>query len=107
MDSILGLVLFDNSMSYIRLQNSKENPEGMKKKLSSILIVIILLSGLSLLLFPTLSDFLNNVSRAKDINTYADSVAAEHSGSSPGTDSDTSSSAQESMSGRQERGSAM
>ena len=62
-------------MSYIRLQNSKENPEGMKKKLSTILIVIILLSGLSLLLFPTLSDFLNNVSRAKDINTYADSVA--------------------------------
>ena len=47
----------------------------MKKKLSTILIVIILLSGLSLLLFPTLSDFLNNVSRAKDINTYADSVA--------------------------------
>lgn len=47
----------------------------MKNKVFTILIFIVLLSGLSLLLFPTLSDFLNNVSRAKDINTYAQSVS--------------------------------
>ncbi len=47
----------------------------MKKKLSTVIIVIILFSGLSLLFFPTLSDFLNKVSRARDISTYADSVA--------------------------------
>ena len=52
----------------------------MKKKLSTLLIVIILFSGLSLLLFPSLSDFLNNVSRAKDINTYAESVSEIDSG---------------------------
>ena len=34
-----------------------------------------MLSGLSLLLYPTLSDFFNNVSRAQDINTYAQSVS--------------------------------
>lgn len=47
----------------------------MKKKFLTILIFIILLSGLSLLLYPTLSDYFNNVSRAKDINEYAASVA--------------------------------
>ena len=47
----------------------------MKKKLSTVLIVIILGSGLSLLLFPTLSDFFNSVSRARDIKTYAESVS--------------------------------
>ena len=63
------------SLINIRLQNSKENPDRMKKKLSTVIIVIILFSGLSLLFFPTLSDFLNKVSRARDISTYADSVA--------------------------------
>lgn len=47
----------------------------MKKRILTILIFIIMLSGLSLLVFPTLSDFFNSVSRAKDINTYAASVA--------------------------------
>ena len=35
----------------------------------------MILSGLSLLLYPTASDYLNNISRAKDISTYAESVA--------------------------------
>lgn len=47
----------------------------MKNKLFTTLIFIVMLSGLSLLLYPTLSDFINNVSRAKDINTYAESVS--------------------------------
>ena len=47
----------------------------MKKRLFTVLIVIIFLSGLSLLLYPTVSDYLNSVSRAKDISTYAVSVS--------------------------------
>lgn len=47
----------------------------MKKRILTILIFIIMFSGLSLLFFPTISDFFNSVSRAKDINTYAASVA--------------------------------
>ena len=47
----------------------------MKNKLLTTLIFIVMLSGLSLLLYPTLSDFFNNVSRAQDINTYAQSVS--------------------------------
>ena len=47
----------------------------MKNKLFTTLIFIVMLSGLTLLLYPTLSDFINNVSRAKDINTYAESVS--------------------------------
>ncbi len=67
--------MFDSLKIFFRLSNSKENPERMKKRILTILIFIIMLSGLSLLVFPTLSDFFNSVSRAKDINTYAASVA--------------------------------
>ncbi len=67
--------MFDSLKNFFRLSNSKENPERMKKRILTILIFIIMLSGLSLLVFPTLSDFFNSVSRAKDINTYAASVA--------------------------------
>ncbi|MBQ1507139.1 MAG: class C sortase [Ruminococcus sp.] len=47
----------------------------MKRKIYSTIITILILSGLSLLLYPTVSDYLNNISRARDISTYAESVA--------------------------------
>ena len=47
----------------------------MKKKIYSTIVTLMILSGLSLLLYPTASDYLNNISRAKDISTYAESVA--------------------------------
>ena len=47
----------------------------MKKNVLTILIVAALLSGLSLLLYPTVSDYMNRVSRAKDISGYVETVA--------------------------------
>ncbi|MEE1218412.1 MAG: class C sortase [Ruminococcus sp.] len=47
----------------------------MKKNISTIIIMLILLLGISLLLYPSVSDYINNVNRAKDITTYAQSVA--------------------------------
>ena len=47
----------------------------MKKRIFTILIFILILSGLSLLMFPALSDYFNSVSRARDITTYVTSVA--------------------------------
>lgn len=46
----------------------------MKKKLLTLLIVILLLSGMSLMLYPAVSDYLNRVSRAEDISEYVASV---------------------------------
>ena len=47
----------------------------MKKKVLTVLIVAALLSGFSLLLYPTVSDYMNRVSRAKDISGYVETVA--------------------------------
>ena len=47
----------------------------MKKKLLTLLIVILLISGMSLMLYPVVSDYLNSVSRAGDISAYVESVA--------------------------------
>ncbi|MEE0874533.1 MAG: class C sortase [Ruminococcus sp.] len=47
----------------------------MKKNILTILIFVVLISGLSLLLYPMMSDYINSVSRAKDISEYAESVA--------------------------------
>ena len=47
----------------------------MKKNILTILIFVVLISGLSLLLYPMMSDYFNSVSRAKDISEYAESVA--------------------------------
>jgi sortase A len=48
----------------------------MKKRLFTILIVLTLLSGLSLILYPAVSDFLNQAGRTRDIKNYASSVSA-------------------------------
>ena len=48
----------------------------MKKRLLTFLIVILLLSGMSLMLYPAVSDWLNRVSRASDISSYAESVSS-------------------------------
>lgn len=46
----------------------------MKKHLSTIVLVIIFLSGVSLLLYPTVSDYVNSLHQSKAISTYAESV---------------------------------
>ena len=47
----------------------------MKNKIISFFITIFLLAGLALIIYPTLSDYINNVGRAKDISGYAEAVA--------------------------------
>lgn len=47
----------------------------MKKHLTNILLVIIFLIGLSLLLYPTLSDYWNSFHQSRAIASYAESVA--------------------------------
>ena len=48
----------------------------MRKHLSTIVLLFILLIGLSLLLYPTVSDYWNSFHQTKAITTYAESVAA-------------------------------
>ncbi|MDD5931111.1 MAG: class C sortase [Oscillospiraceae bacterium] len=47
----------------------------MKKHLSSILLIVIFLIGLSLLLYPTVSDYWNSLHQSRAIATYAESMA--------------------------------
>ena len=48
----------------------------MRKHLSTIVLLFILLIGLSLLLYPTVSDYWNALHQTKAITTYAENVAA-------------------------------
>lgn len=47
----------------------------MKKHLSTILLIVILFIGLSLLLYPTFSDYWNSFTQSKAIATYASQVS--------------------------------
>ena len=50
----------------------------MKKKkgrLTNVILIVILLAGLSLLLYPTFSDYWNSLHQSRAITVYADSVA--------------------------------
>lgn len=46
----------------------------MKKHIGTIILVLILLFGVSLLLYPTFSDYINSLHQSKAISTYADAV---------------------------------
>ena len=48
----------------------------MRKHLSTIVLVLLLLIGLSLLLYPTVSDYWNSFHQTRAIATYAENVAA-------------------------------
>ncbi len=48
----------------------------MKKRLSTILLVLVFLAGLSLVLYPTVSDYWNSFHQSRAIATYAEAVAA-------------------------------
>ncbi|HBA47399.1 MAG TPA: class C sortase [Lachnospiraceae bacterium] len=47
----------------------------MKKHFSTIILVIILFAGLSLLLYPTVSDYWNKIHQSRAITSYTDAVA--------------------------------
>ena len=48
----------------------------MKKHLSNIILVLILLTGVSLLLYPTVSDYWNSFHQSRAIASYTDAVAS-------------------------------
>ena len=48
----------------------------MRKNLSTILLILVFLTGLSLLLYPSVSDYWNSFHQSRAITTYAGEVAA-------------------------------
>ena len=48
----------------------------MKKRLSTVILILVFLTGLSLLLYPTVSDYWNSFHQSRAIATYAGEVAA-------------------------------
>ena len=61
----IGIIYYAND-------NSKES--AMRRKLSTILFVIVFLAGLSLLLYPTVSDYWNSFHQSRAIASYVDAV---------------------------------
>ena len=47
----------------------------MKKHLSTIILILIFLVGLSLVLYPTVADYWNSLHQSRAIATYAEEVA--------------------------------
>ena len=47
----------------------------MKDRLSTFLLILVLVVGLSLLLYPTVSDYWNSMHQTRAIASYADQVA--------------------------------
>ena len=47
----------------------------MKKHLSTVILILVFLTGLSLLLYPTVSDYWNSFHQSRAIATYAGEVA--------------------------------
>ena len=47
----------------------------MKKNLSTILLILAFVTGLSLLLYPSVSDYWNSFHQSRAIATYAGEVA--------------------------------
>ena len=48
----------------------------MKKHLSTIVLIFVLMAGLSLLLYPTVSDFWNSLHQSRAIAGYDEAVAS-------------------------------
>ena len=47
----------------------------MKKRFSTVILILIFLVGLSLVLYPTFSDWWNSMHQSRAIATYAEQVA--------------------------------
>lgn len=54
----------------------KVSKKKKKDKLTSLLLILILMAGLSLLLYPKFADFWNSMHQSKAIATYSDAVAS-------------------------------
>ena len=47
----------------------------MKRRLSNVMLILVLLVGLSLLLYPTVSDYWNSLHQSRAIASYAEEIA--------------------------------
>ena len=47
----------------------------MKRNLSTIILILVFFTGLSLLLYPSVSDYWNSLHQSRAIATYAEAVA--------------------------------
>ena len=47
----------------------------MKRNLSTILLILVFFTGLSLLLYPSVSDYWNSLHQSRAIATYAEAAA--------------------------------
>lgn len=61
----------------LRSGSLRDNGENMKKRasVSTILFVLLFLIGLAVMLYPTVSDFLNSISQSRSIDGYKNDVA--------------------------------
>jgi sortase A len=58
-----------------KIGSTKENPAMKKGAWSNFILILVLLAGLSLLLYPSFSDYWNSLHQSRAITVYADSVA--------------------------------
>ena len=52
----------------------------MRKRISTIILILVFLVGLSLLLYPTVSDYWNSLHQSRAIATYAEEVSGLDTG---------------------------
>ena len=74
--SLLGLKVPVQAFGVLLPGTQPQGEPCMRKHLSTIVLLFILLIGLSLLLYPTVSDYWNSFHQTKAITTYAENVAA-------------------------------
>ena len=56
--------------------NSREENPAMKRKMTTVVFVLIFLAGLSLLLYPTVSNYWNSLHQSISVSDYVSSVAS-------------------------------
>jgi sortase A len=63
--------------NFLPHRSGKESPVMKKKKgsFTNVILFLVLLAGLSLLLYPSFSDYWNSLHQSRAITVYADSVA--------------------------------
>ena len=47
----------------------------MKRRISNVFLILVFITGLSLLLYPTISDYWNSLHQSRAVSSYAESVA--------------------------------
>lgn len=70
------------SFGYIDKERPKNMKQFLKKNISTILLCLILITGLCLLLYPSFSNYWNSFHQSKTIASYAEKIAQMEDGES-------------------------